>query len=65
MYPIRTWPPGRVSGGVVQVCVLSWQKGEHAIKNCMLPIFERKYFVRTRDAVYSLRSPGCHFPNGP
>lgn len=59
MYLILMWPPGeRVKGDFVlrvRVCVcaraLRGQKGEHAIKNVIFPIFKRKYFVRMRHAV--------------
>lgn len=54
MYPVLMWTPGeRVRGGLIKgcVCVLSWQKGEHVIKNATFPILKRKYFVRMRHAV--------------
>lgn len=54
MYPILTRPPGELEEVLLRrgECVLSWQKGEHAIRSVIFPVFKRKYFVRTRHAAY-------------
>ena len=58
MHPILMWHPGEgirdglvKEAGLVCLCVLSWQKEEHAIKNVIFLVFIRKYLVRTRHAV--------------